>query len=161
MTFCTHNNLNESVWYDIRKKIQTPTKTKKHHTLASATRFERFASDGNTLHARAKRSGFEAHLLEQQLAVGAQTRHQVLGETEKRAEDFGGEVLARWSLQHEADHEEAAVLDHVLLDRLRRLDQLADEAQEFWAVGGILALAMGETLYGNVWLVKLRFEWPV
>jgi len=42
-------------------------------------------------------------------------------------------VLARRPLQHEADHQEATVLDHVLLDGLGRFHQVADETEQFCA----------------------------
>lgn len=42
-------------------------------------------------------------------------------------------MVARRTLQHERDHQKAAVLNHVLLHGLRRLDKLADEAQQLSA----------------------------
>lgn len=70
------------------------------------------------------------YLFQKQLAVGAQTGDEVFGEAEKRAEHIDGQVLPGRALQHEADDEEATILNHVLLHRLRGFDQFADKSEQ-------------------------------
>lgn len=75
------------------------------------------------------------YLLEQQIAIGRQAGDQILGQVQEGSQDLQGQVLAGGALQHKGDHQEAAVLDHVLLHGLGRFHQLANEAQELGAKG--------------------------
>lgn len=75
------------------------------------------------------------YLLKQQIAVGRQAGDEILGEVQEGSQHLQGQVLARGALQHEGDHQEAAVLDHVLLHGLGGFHQLANEAQELGATG--------------------------
>lgn len=55
----------------------------------------------------------------------------MLGEVEEAAEHLQGEVFPAGALQHEADHQEASVLDHMLLYRRGTLYKLTDEPEQF------------------------------
>lgn len=70
------------------------------------------------------------HLLEQQFAVAVETGDEVLGEVEEAGEHLESEMFPTGALQHEADNEEPAVLNHVLLHRGRTLHQLTDEPEQ-------------------------------
>jgi len=74
------------------------------------------------------------YLLEQQITVGRQAGDQILGEVQEGSQDLEGEVFAGGALQHERDDQEAPILDHVLLHRLRCFHQFTDEAQQLGAV---------------------------
>lgn len=58
------------------------------------------------------------YLFQQQITVGRQTRDQVLGQVEERAQHLQRQMIPGRALQHERDDEEASILDHVLLHRL-------------------------------------------
>lgn len=76
------------------------------------------------------------YLFEEQVAVGWETRDQVLGQVKERAQYFERQMVSRGTLQHERDDKESSVLDHVLLHCLRALHQFADETQQLWAGKG-------------------------
>lgn len=70
------------------------------------------------------------YLFQQQVTVGGQTRDQVFGQVQERAQHLQRQVVPRRALQHERDHQETAILNHVLLHGLRTLHQLADKTQQ-------------------------------
>ena len=72
-------------------------------------------------------------LLEEDVGVGRRRRDEELGQIQEGVEDVQRQVVARQPLQQVADHQEAAVLHHLLLHRRRALDQLAQERHQFAA----------------------------
>lgn len=123
--------------YQYHSNTNCVTFYKSVHRVFTSTRRNTYSYKNLNSVPRELATNLTQYLLQQQLAVRTETRDQVLGQPEERAEHIQRQVIPGRPLQHKADDEETPVLDHVLLHGLRGLHQFADEPEQLRTEGGI------------------------